>query len=319
MVEDYLRSISIPQEPRLLYDPVRYTLNGEAKRLRPRLVLLGCGLCGGQPSEALPAAASVELLHNFTLIHDDIMDRAESRRGRPSVYKKWDESTAILSGDVLFSIAIQQLLAYGRREGYSREHYEAIQSCFMDAVDRVCEGQARDLDFESREQVTIDEYYGMIEAKTAALIRASLQLGALVADVDRETVERIGRLGRHAGMAFQIQDDVLDAVGDAEKFGKKTGGDIREGKKTCLSILALQQMHQGDRQEVSRTIHSGQAGDEAVHRVIELYKRYGIIDQVKKTANTHYSNALNALDSFEDSVYRNEIKALLNQLMEREW
>jgi len=318
LFQSALKSLPIPDQPSRLYQPVSYTLNLGGKRLRPRLVMLSCGLCGGQPEKAIPAALAVEMLHNFTLIHDDIMDNAETRRGQPTVHHKWDEATAILSGDVLFVMAMKQFTRYGKEFPEQHAMTTELTTCFLDAVQEVCDGQAMDMDFETRDDVVSGEYLQMIKAKTAALIRCSMQLGGLIAGAGKEAVEVCGEIGDHAGIAFQIQDDLLDAVGDASTFGKKVGGDIIEGKKTFLSILALERADDADRIILNQTLGDSKAGEDDILKVIRIYHDLGVIDEAAKTINHHYNNALEKLDEFEESEYQGEIKSLLDKLKDRD-
>ena len=184
LIHQKLMEIEFPERPYSLYDPVRYTLSLGGKRIRPYFTLISCGLCGGEPEEALPAGMAIELLHNFTLLHDDIMDAAETRRGKQSVFKKWDSSTAILSGDAMYAWAFEQLQYYGNSDAYSKKQYALIMEIFLESARAVCEGQAYDLEFEENQQVSMQDYLRMIKGKTAALISASFKLGGAVAGAD---------------------------------------------------------------------------------------------------------------------------------------
>ncbi len=338
LLNSAFKSIEIPDTPVSLYEPVKYTLSLGGKRLRPRLVMLTAGLCGGDPQRALPAALAVELLHNFTLMHDDIMDRAETRRGKPSIHAKWDDSTAILAGDVTYVLAMKQLGRYTSvdyadvRKGESNKSvvknaetdiealrlHSNLTALFLDTVQTICDGQAMDMDFETREQVEPDEYIRMICAKTAALIRCSMEMGALIANADNHTRALCAKIGEHAGLAFQIQDDLLDVVGDSSKFGKKTGGDILEGKKTWLSILALERADDTDRAILSQIFGNKNIGESEILRVIRIYHDLGVIDDAVREIASHYNDALKKLSNFEDSAYRREIKTLLDKLKVRD-
>ncbi|MCH8494217.1 MAG: polyprenyl synthetase family protein [Balneolales bacterium] len=316
--DDYFHSLSLPESPASLYEPISYILSIGGKKIRPKMVVAGCGLCGGNPKDALPAAAAVEMLHNFTLIHDDIMDNADKRRGLQTVHVKWNSSTAILSGDALFAQAFKQLLYYGADNRFSKDQYQALVSSFLNATQIVCEGQARDMDFESRQHVSIDEYLLMIEQKTAALLQSSFQMGAIIAGADEKSVEECGNIGLKAGIAFQIQDDLLDAIGDPEKFGKKCGGDIAEGKKTYLSILALQQASIDDKAVLQNVLASGATTSNEISDVIQLYHKYDVINQTKSEIDRLYGEAISSLMYFRESTFRDEINTLLNQLQNRE-
>ncbi|MDZ7773966.1 MAG: polyprenyl synthetase family protein [Balneolaceae bacterium] len=318
-IDRQLEGLDLPGQPASLYDPVRYTLSRGGKRIRPYFTLAGCGLCGGEMEKALPAALAIELLHNFTLLHDDIMDRAETRRGQESVHVKWDDSTAILSGDAMYAWAFRQLQRFADDPGVSRACYARIMDIFMECVVRVCEGQAFDLEFERREQVSMEEYMTMIGGKTAALICASLQMGGVVAGAGRRDVEVLADLGEEIGLAFQIQDDLLDSVADPEKFGKKQGGDIAESKKTYLSILSLQrstddQKHRLDRVFTREAVSSGE-----IDMVIDLYHELDVIDDTRAEVKRRYTRALDILDHFEDSKYREDISLLIRNLNQREF
>ncbi len=320
LIDQKLAELNLPATPSLLYEPVRYTLGLSGKRIRPYLTLIGCGLCSGETEEALPAAIAIELLHNFTLLHDDIMDRAETRRGEPSVFKKWNQNTAILSGDAMYAKAFKQLQYYGKKDWYSKSQYSTIMDIFLESAETVCEGQAFDLEFENRsDNVSIDEYIHMIEGKTAALISGSLALGGAVAGADNNHIEELKFVGQKIGVAFQIQDDLLDATADPDKFGKKRGGDILEGKKTYLTLLALQRCDEGQKKALLDVLGDNNADSDDIQDVIELYETLGVIKDTEDAIQYHYHAAMDHLKEFESSSYKKEIIAFLNRLISREY
>ncbi len=230
----YLEKKVKTREPRNLYEPITYILNLEGKRLRPVLVLMAAEIFGVDYKKALDAALSVEVFHNFSLVHDDIMDRAPLRRGKPSVHEKWNVNTGILSGDAMLIVAYQLF------ENYEGPMFKDLAKLFSKTALEVCEGQQYDMDFEERDDVTISEYLRMIEYKTAVLVAATLKMGAIVAGASMEAQDAVYDFGLNLGIAFQIKDDFLDAFGDSETFGKQVGGDIIENKKTFLYLKALE-------------------------------------------------------------------------------
>jgi len=319
LIDENLAELDLPEEPSLLYDPVRYTLKLAGKRVRPYLTLVGCGICGGEVNEALPAALSIELLHNFTLLHDDIMDRADTRRGEPSVFKKWNSNTAILSGDAMYAKAFKQLQYYGHSNLYSKGQYSTILDIFLNSAETVCEGQAYDLMFENQTDVRIEEYIQMIEGKTAALISGALAIGAAVAKTDETTIDELRFVGKKAGIAFQIQDDLLDAIADPQKFGKKRGGDIIEGKKTYLTLLALERCNNNQQNKLQKILSNNNSGAGDINTVIRMYQDLNIIEDTKNAVQYHYQEAMEHLERFEDSEYKNEIINFFNHLISREY
>lgn len=319
LIDQKLAGLNLPEEPSLLYDPVRYTLSLSGKRVRPYLTLIGCGLCDGDIKEALPAAIAIELLHNFTLLHDDIMDRADTRRGEPSVFKKWDSNTAILSGDAMYAKAFKQLQYYGEADQYTKTQYSTILDIFLDSAETVCEGQASDLEFEDRNDVTIDEYLHMIEGKTAALISGSLAMGGAVAGADSDQIEDLHFIGKKAGIAFQIQDDLLDTIADPKKFGKQRGGDINEGKKTYLNLLALQRCDGEQKKMLTKILKKDQNSSQEIQDVIELYDDLDVISDTRDAIVYHYESAMDHLEQFQSSQYKKEITTFLNRLISREF
>lgn len=318
LIQEGIDSISLPNQPELLYEPIRYTLDLGGKRIRPLLCMLSCGICGGIVDNALPSALAIEVLHNFTLIHDDIMDQAEIRRGHPSVYKKWDEATAILSGDAMFGKAYELLNFYGIEDAYTKTEFLSIHKSFQYAVKTVCEGQALDMQFVSTDEVSIELYLQMIIGKTSALLSSAMEMGALSAH-DNTNAETLFEIGKQLGIAFQIQDDLLDVIADPKKFGKKAGGDIYEGKKTYLSLLALERGNNEQNAVLNKVLSSSSNSDGDVKKVIDLYKELNVIDDTITEIDSHYNKAMAAINNFDDSDYKSELIKLLLFLKNREY
>ncbi len=231
-IEKYLWETDFPKEPANLYEPLRYFLALGGKRLRPVSTILSGSLFNATEEELLPVAAAIELFHNFTLLHDDIMDEAPLRRGKETVHQKWNTNIAILSGDVLFVRAYQELLKCNPK------HLPELLQLFNKTAIEVCEGQQMDMDFETRDIVSIEEYIEMIRLKTSVLLGCAMQMGGIVGCASEEQKQFLYDIGMNLGIAFQIQDDILDLYGDAEKVGKQVGGDVMANKKTFLSIFA---------------------------------------------------------------------------------
>lgn len=230
----YLEDFAVNKEPGNLYEPINYILTLGGKRLRPILTLMSAEVFGAHPQHAMDAALSIEVFHNFSLVHDDIMDGAPLRRGQQTVHEKWSLNTGILSGDAML------IMAYQLFENYEPEIFQALAKLFSKTALEVCEGQQYDIDFETRDDVTITEYLKMIEYKTAVLVGAAMKMGAIVAKASVEDQEAIYEYGRLLGIAFQLQDDYLDAFGNPDTFGKQIGGDIIENKKTYLYLKTLE-------------------------------------------------------------------------------
>lgn len=271
-----------------MYDPIRHTLASGGKRLRAIITLLACGAVGGNESAALGAAVAVEALHNFTLIHDDVMDRSPLRRGRPTVHAKWNDAVAILSGDQLLSLGYRSLLAGGegersrgpRRPRDGKTRSEELVAVYTRAFGEVCDGQGYDLAYEKRRSVTMREYLGMIDLKTARVIAAAAELGAIAGGGTPAQAKALGAYGRNLGLAFQIRDDVLDVTGSAKEFGKKIGGDIARGKKTCLLVRAMGEAR-GKDLALLRSVAAGRAAG-MVAAVRSVYERTGAIDAARR-------------------------------------
>lgn len=238
---DYLESKKWVLEPKNLYEPIDYIIKLGGKRIRPVLTLMAADIFSSDYKKALPAALAVEVFHNFTLIHDDIMDDAPLRRGKATVHEKWNINTGILSGDAML------ILAYQYFENYEPNVFQKLAKLFSKTALEVCDGQQLDVDFETRNDVTIDEYINMIRLKTSVLVAAALKMGAIVAATDDKNANLIYDFGLNLGLAFQLQDDYLDAFGDPETFGKQIGGDIIENKKTFLYLKALEVASEEDK------------------------------------------------------------------------
>ena len=245
-IENYLAQTEFPAEPELLYAPIGYSLAGGGKRLRPMLLTLSCGIFSDDVKQALPAAAAVEVFHNFTLLHDDIMDNAAVRRGKPSVHAKWGQNVAILSGDAMM------IYAYRLLSSVPANLLPQVLSTFNTMALEVCEGQQYDMDFEQKPKVSVVEYMHMIELKTSVLLAGSVVIGAMLGGASDEDCRRLRRFAVELGLAFQLQDDWLDVYGDPARFGKKIGGDILNNKKTYMLINARQRVEGKDAEELSR-------------------------------------------------------------------
>lgn len=317
-IETGLQEINLPSDPITLYEPYRYALSVGGKRIRPMLTLLACGLCEGDIDEAMPAALAIEVLHNFTLVHDDIMDRADTRRGKDSVFKKWNENVAILSGDVMFADAYRKLKYYGHSDAYSKEEYAAMHEVFVKTIITVCEGQALDMEFVDRDFVTHQDYIEMISGKTAALLSGALQMGAIAAHTTAGKREELAELGYKMGIAFQIQDDLLDATADPEKFGKRPGGDIFEGKKTYLTILALERADAQQSTLIQDILEDENPKPEQVDQVLSIMKELNILNDVAREIDQHYQKAYQLLKKFRTSEYQQELEKLLIFLQNRD-
>ena len=271
IINDALLAVSYPVEPAGLYDPVKYQLDMGGKRVRPLLALLACEMCGGSIADVLPAAVGIEIFHNFTLLHDDVMDKADIRRGRPTVHKAWNENVAILSGDAMQIISYQMI---GKTpSGVLKPVFDLFSATAL----QICEGQQYDMDFEERDDVTEDEYIDMIRLKTAVLLGCALKTGAYVANAPAETADALYRFGENLGLAFQLQDDYLDVYGEPSKFGKKIGGDILNNKKTYMLISAMRLANPEQLAELNRLLNSADvAPDDKIAGVTALYSALGI-------------------------------------------
>ena len=288
IVEKGIGNVQFPISPSNLYDPLRYFLVLGGKRMRPVLTLMATDAFGVDFNKSLPAALSVELFHNFSLIHDDIMDEAPVRRGQATVHKKWNQNIAILSGDVLLVKAYQELAKQDPKIVSELLHI------FNKTAVEVCEGQQMDMDFENRKDVTITEYIEMIRLKTSVLLGCALEMGAIVAETSKENKELIYEFGQHVGIAFQIQDDILDLYADPEKFGKQVGGDVICNKKTLLLLKAFELANDFQKDELAVLLNEEDA-EFKVTAVRNLFDSIGVKEICKGIMQEHYSIAKEAL------------------------
>ena len=291
VIDRALAGEQLPESPRRLYAPIDYILSLGGKRLRPILTLMACECFQGEYQKAIPAALAVELFHNFSLIHDDIMDQAPLRRGHQTVHHKWDLNTGILSGDALL------ILAYRHFESYPPETFSALSKLFSQTAIEVCEGQQYDIDFEQRQEVRMEEYLKMINYKTAVLVGAAMKMGAIVAGVNQKEQDLIYEFGRSLGLAFQLQDDFLDAFGDPEVFGKQVGGDILSSKKTFLYISAMTKGTPEQRQALLDYFGDQNIqADEKVMQVKSLFEATEATQAIHESIKEHTERAFAQLD-----------------------
>lgn len=311
LIDTRLSTVIDRDSPVSMYDPARYVLSGGGKRIRPVLVMLACEAAGGDPRDAIDAGVAVEILHNFTLVHDDIMDRADTRRGRETVHKKWDENIAILVGDELMGIAYKTLL------NTEKGDIRALARVFTDGVIEVCEGQSYDKEFELLPTVSEEDYQMMISKKTGWLVAISAEIGAIIGGADPVRQAALVEYARCVGRAFQVQDDLLDVVADQKDFGKPIGGDIIEGKKTFLFVKALNAAT-GDDLALLQTVATRTASHEGlVERVTEVYDRFGILDIARDKIEQDTNAAVRALDALGDSDGKQMLVWLAQMLLER--
>jgi geranylgeranyl diphosphate synthase type II len=314
LVSAELEQLHWTKEPRGLYEPIAYVLGMGGKRIRPALALMACNLFSDDVQPAVQPALGLEVFHNFTLLHDDIMDRADVRRGKPTVHKKWDDNTAILSGDVM-QIASYQLIAKT-----PLAHLKSVLELFSNTAAEICEGQQYDVDFEHRDDVTAENYLEMIRLKTAVLLGCALQCGAWIGGAGEQDAQHLYDFGINIGLAFQLKDDLLDVYGDEATFGKKIGGDILCNKKTYLLIHALKLAKGNDADELSKwlNISDESESENKISAVTSLYNKLGVRTICEDKMNQFYAMAVAKLEKV--SVFDNkkqELRKLAEKLMFR--
>ena len=311
-LEEFYREIDRP--PHELYQPVSYTLKLGGKRIRPLLVLLGCDLFDGPTDDAVWPALGIEVFHNFTLLHDDIMDLAPLRRNQPTVHKKWNSNIAILSGDAMF-VKSCQLMARTRKDAIP-----GVLDLFWKTALEVCEGQQFDMNFETEAVVSLPKYIRMITLKTAVLLGCSLQTGAIIAGAREEDAKRIYDFGKHCGIAFQLQDDILDVYGNQEKFGKRRGGDIVSNKKTYLLLKALEIADRYSKEGLLQWLQAGEEkATEKVEAVTAIFDYLNIRTLAEKEMQKHFQKAMAILNELPCSeIKKSQLEQFSQALLYRE-
>ena len=314
IVNEGLDSLPYERKPASLYDPIRYVLSLGGKRIRPVLMLLGYNLFKEKPEDILMPALGLETYHNYTLLHDDLMDKADMRRGQLTVHKKWDDNTAILSGDSML------VLAYQRVAECDAAHLPQVLELFTETALEIGEGQQYDMDFETRNDVTEDEYIEMIRLKTSVLLACALKMGAILGDASQEDADLLYQFGEKIGLAFQLQDDLLDVYGDPKVFGKAIGGDITSNKKTYMLINAVNRANAQQRAELMRWIEAKEFNRaEKVAAVTRLYDEIGIRQLCEEKINFYFEQGKKLLEQVHvDSARKEQLRQYTNEMMHRE-
>ncbi len=315
-IKQELARLNWNKEPHGLYEPIDYALSSGGKRLRPALTLIAADIYNADPQLALPAALALELFHNFTLLHDDVMDNAKMRRGKPCVHIRWDANTAILSGDQML------IEAYGKLQSVPPTCLEKVMALFTKMATEICEGQQYDMDFEKRDNVTIPEYIEMIRLKTSVLLGTALQLGAYIAGATDEEQLALYDYGVNIGIAFQLQDDLLDVYGNPDTFGKVIGGDILEGKKTYLLLTALRAASDTRKQQLLRQLHAPANTDREMQQkiaaVTAIYDKLNVREACEDAVKNYTQTALAQLEKLKVSTRKKNILVdLANRLLAR--
>ena len=312
--EDFLKKEIDHNNPRNLYDPVKYILDSGGKRLRPLITLFITDLFTGNIKNALPASAALEIFHNFTLAHDDIMDNSLMRRGKKTINSKWDNNTGILSGDVMLIISYEIL------NKYDDSKYVLLSKKLTETSRLVCEGQQNDMDFSLVKEVSEEDYFNMIENKTAVLIGCSYMFGGIISDLNTNDINILYEVGKNLGIAFQLEDDLLDSFGDEAKFGKKIGGDIIEQKKTLLFIFTQAKLNGDQRVEFENVFFSDKMDDlEKINSIKTFYEDSGAVDYLKNKVEKYSTNAKNLINDLQiDSGSKFKLNAFSEKLLNRE-
>ena len=306
-INQVIESLDWSKDPKGLYEPIGYTLASGGKRIRPTLAMIASSLFGGKEEEVLPAALALEVFHNFTLLHDDVMDRAEVRRGRPTVHVKWNDNTAILSGDQML-IEAYKLLSH-----VPTDKLPQVLQWFNTMATGICEGQQYDVDFEQKNEVSTAEYMKMIELKTSVLLAYALKIGGYIAGANPAQLESLYQFGLHIGLAFQIQDDILDVYGNPETFGKAIGGDICCNKKTFLLLTAFEKADPQSKAELQQWLAISNRNQEKIAAITAIYDHLGVRAAGETAMEEHTTLALAQLDTLP----QNEATAQLRSLAER--
>ena len=311
LVNVRLQKVLRSSKPAILYGPIEYVLAGGGKRIRPALLILSCRALNGDIDLCWDAAVAIELLHNFTLVHDDIMDQDSTRRGRPTVHKKWNSDIALLAGDGLFGLAYQSLL----RTPSPRLH--EIAKAFTDGVVEICEGQALDLEFESRQDVSLEDYLSMIGKKTARLLYVSAKLGAMIGEGSPVQVEALAKFAFRLGSAFQIQDDLLDITCDEDVLGKTFGSDVIRRKQTYLLVHAMNHADTETRRKLNNILGNQSIQQSDIMAVKNIFESTGSFDAAYRTITEHLNSAREYLDEIPPSAGKEDLRSLLSFISNR--
>ena len=312
--EDYLKKVLKYNKPESLYDPVKYILESGGKRLRPLITLYISELFNGKKTVALPAAAALEIFHNFTLAHDDIMDNSSIRRGKKTINAKWDDNTGILSGDVMLIISYEIL------NQYEDSKYVLFSKKLTEISRLVCEGQQADMDFASKNDITENEYFEMIKNKTAVLIACSFMFGGIAAETNTSNTDLLYKIGLNLGIAFQLEDDLLDCFGDQEKFGKKIGGDILQKKKTLLYLFTYSKLESEKKLEFENIFNSNEIEEsQKINSIKSFYETSGALEYLKNKVRVYFNEAEMLIDKLElDNDTKKKLNLFCKTLLNRE-
>ena len=312
--EDYLKKELKYNKPESLYDPVKYILESGGKRLRPLITLYISELFNGKKTVALPAAAALEIFHNFTLAHDDIMDNSSIRRGKKTINAKWDDNTGILSGDVMLIISYEIL------NQYEDSKYILFSKKLTEISRLVCEGQQADMDFSSKNDITENEYFEMIKNKTAVLIACSFMFGGIAAETNTSNTDLLYKIGLNLGIAFQLEDDLLDSFGDQEKFGKRIGGDILEKKKTLLYLFTHSKLESEKKLEFENIFNSNEIEEsQKINSIKSFYETSGALEYLKNKVKVYFNEAEILIDKLElDNDTKKKLNLFCKTLLNRE-
>lgn len=310
-INQAIEQLSWHRQPYGLYEPIAYALEGGGKRLRPTLAMVACRMYDGEEKKALPVALALEIFHNFTLLHDDVMDRAEVRRGQPTVHVKWNDNTAILSGDQML------IEAYKLLQNVPSDKLPQVLRLFNEMATGVCEGQQYDMEFEHRSQVSVADYMMMIEKKTSVLLAYAMKIGGYIAGATPAQQEALYQYGLHIGLAFQIQDDILDVYGDPKTFGKAIGGDILCNKKTLMLLTALETASPEDKAELQQWLTVTDRDAEKIAAVTAIYTRSGVRDACEAVMEQETATALEQLDKLPQNAAAEQLRVLAERLATR--
>ena len=310
--------VDLESEPQVLYRAARHIIDAGGKRLRPFLVLKTCKLVGGNEEDALATAASLEMLHTFTLLHDDIMDQDEKRRGVPSVHTKWDVPTAIVAGDLLFAKVYEAITKHTDPKRVKPKRILQVLQEISEATIALCEGQTRDMMFENRETVSEEEYFEMINGKTAALFEVSARCGGLLGGATKSQVKKLGEFGHYSGIAFQVIDDVLALTADEKVLKKPVGNDIREGKRTLIVVRALKKASKSQKEKILETLGNQDVSAEQIRETIVLIDCLGAIAYAKKLADRYIKKAKKALSRFPEGEDKEDLLNLADLIFARQ-